>query len=69
MVNNGGGRNTIGGSKIFPLTTLKSVDNKSCKYYNEEDGIDNRDLPSLKIPFRTPSVNLNLRGLNRHGRK
>ena len=60
MANNGGDRKTIGGRKIIPLTTLKSVDKKSCKYYNEEDGIDDRDLPSLKLTFRTPSINLNL---------
>ena len=61
MVNNSGGRNTIGGRKIVPLTTLKSVDKKSYEYQDEDDKIDNRDLPSLKPPFRTPSVNLNLR--------
>ena len=61
MVNNRGGRNTIGGRKITPLVTLKSVDKKSCKYYNKEDGIDNRDLPSCKLPFRIRVVNLNLR--------
>ena len=61
MVNNCGGRNTIGGRKIVPLTMLKSVDKKLCEYYDEEDGIDDKDLPSLKLPFRTPSVNLNLR--------
>ena len=60
-MNNGGGRNTIDGRKIVPLTALNSVDKKLCEYYNEEDGIDDRDLPSLKLPFRTPSVNLNLR--------
>ena len=61
MVNNGSGRNTIGGRKIVPLTTLKYVDKKLCDYYDEEDGIDNRDLPSLKPPFHNPSVNFNLK--------
>ena len=61
MVINFGGRNTIGGGKIVPLTTLKSADKKSCKYYDEEDGIDDRGLPSIKPLFRNPSVNLNLR--------
>jgi len=60
-VNNGGGRNTIDGRKIVLLTTLKSMDKKSCEYYNEEDGIDDMDLLSLKPPFRTLSVNINLR--------
>ena len=61
MANNGSGRNTIDGRNIVPLTTLKSVDKKSCEYYDEEDGIDDRDLTSLKLPFHTPSVNLKFR--------
>ena len=49
MVNNGGGRNTIGGRKSVLLTTLKSMHKKSCEYYNEKDGINNVMMAAMMI--------------------